>query len=296
MLSGGSVDFSIDSLVAFDAVVRNGSFSAAARELNKAQSGVSYAVGRLEEELGLELFDRSGHRARITDAGRTVLAEARNVLSAVQSVRAVSQQLREGWEPKLEIVIDGALPMAPIMGALKILADEQIPTTIRVKVEFLGGVTYRFDTDRADMMLVKNYSPRPELSSRPLPVVTSVLVASADHDLAKSPSVSLDDLQRFVELSVHDTSDQGDFVDETMFGGDRVYYLSDFNTKLQALQTGLGFGWLPTNLAEPELEKGTLVEIAYEPSRYSFVPLLVYRTHQPLGKAAQRFIEILDAM
>ena len=69
-----------ESLEAFVQAVSLGSFSAAARKLGKSQSTVSEAIARLEIDLGLELFDRSGRQPQLTEAGRTLLGRVEEVL------------------------------------------------------------------------------------------------------------------------------------------------------------------------------------------------------------------------
>ena len=68
------------------AVVEEGSFSGAARRLNRAQSAVTYAVQRLEEELGAALFDRASYRASLTEAGRSLLPRARLIAEEMRPV------------------------------------------------------------------------------------------------------------------------------------------------------------------------------------------------------------------
>lgn len=284
----------LDHFRTFEAVVRTGSFSAAAKELHKAQSAVSYGVQQLESRLGIDLFDRSGHRAELTDAGRAILDEGKKLLEAANRIEQLARRLGEGFEPRLKIVVDGILPQEPIMRALKAISDEGNPTQIQLKVEFLGGVQYRFERDDADIMIVKDYDNRSSYFSMALPEIESVLVASTEHPLADGSSVTLAELQNHVELSVHDSSDAPAEDDPTMFGGSRVFYLSDFDAKLSALRQGLGFGWMPTYLVDQPLDAGELVEIDFDGgSRYSFVPRLVYRTTRTPGRTAQRFVELL---
>lgn len=284
----------LDYIRTFDAVVRSGSFSAAARELHKAQSAVSYAVGQLEAQLGVQLFDRSGHRATLTDAGRALVVEGRKLLEAAERVEALARRIGEGFEPMLQIVIDGIVPQEPIMRALKQLADERNPTQIGVKVEFLGGVQYRFERDDADIMIVKNFEGGPSYAVTPLPEIESVLVCAAEHPLAQMRAVELSTLVEHVELSVHDSSDATAAPDPTAFGGSRIFYLSDFLAKRQALRMGLGFGWMPTYLVDGELAAGGLVEVDFAGgSRYSFVPRLVLRATRAPGRTAQRFVELV---
>lgn len=282
----------LESLKVLDTVVREGGFAKAAERLHKAQSAVSYHVRKLEQSLGLELLTRDGYRAKLTPAGEAVLSEGRRLLVQASQVEALAREFAQGWEPKLTVIIDGILDLEPILAALKKLADGHIPTRIQVKVEYLYGVQYRFDKENADIMLVKDYQPQANLQAVELPEVECVLVASAQHPLTLLPSVTLNDLQQEIELSVQDSSERGD--DRHMFGGERVFFLAGFNTKKQALLMGLGFGWMPRYLIESELASGALKEVAYVGgARYRFMPALVHRRDQPLGRAGQELSRLL---
>jgi len=282
----------LDALRALEAVVKEGGFAKAALALNKAQSAVSYQVRKLEQSLGVALLDRRAYRATLTPAGETILAEGQRILTRTRHLEDLAHQFASGWEPRLALVIDGILPLEPIMTALKRIADDQVPTRIQVKVEFLRGVQYRFDKEEADLMLVKDYLPSPSLCAKALPEVECVLCAAPSHPLTKG-KVQLTDLQRHVELSVQDSSDHGD--DRHMFGGERVFYLSGFVLKKQALRMGLGFGWMPLYLIERELASKKLVELKYTGgSRYRFTPHLVTRRDRPLGRTGQLLADHLS--
>jgi DNA-binding transcriptional LysR family regulator len=290
---GFDMRFSLDAIEALDAIERHKSFAAAAKELHKAQSAVSYAIKQLEDALGVPLFDRSGHRALLTDAGRAVLDEGRLLLARARRIEAIGSRLNEAWEARLEVVIDGILPMDPILRALRRLADEGIPTHIQIRVEFLGGVQDRFERG-ADMMLVKDYVRDKNLIEHALAEVEVLLVAARGHALAALDPVTLDDLQRHVELTVHDSSESKRLVETNLFGGPRVFYLSDFNTKKQAVVEGLGFGWMPRYLIEDELQSGRIVEVAYDGGhRYSIAPVLVHPRDRPLGRAGTQLLSML---
>ncbi len=286
---------SLDAVEALEAIQETGSFAGAARRLHKVQSAVSYGIRQLEEALGVELFDRSGHRAQLTDAGRVVLEEGRQLLARARRLEALGAHFQAGWEPRLEVVVDGILPMEPILRAFHQLADEGVPTRLQVKVEFLGGVQDRFEKDRADLMLVKDFTPGPSLTAHPLPEVEAVLVASASHPLVQEEGpVTLEALQRHVELTVHDSSESLRATRTHRFGGDRVFFLSDFLTKRAAVRMGLGFGWMPLYLVQEGLATGELREVRYQSgSRFRFAPSLVHPADRPLGRAGQRLFALL---
>ncbi|GIU35910.1 LysR family transcriptional regulator [Shewanella hafniensis] len=284
----------IDAFNVLQVLVEEGSFAKAAERLHKAQSAVSYQVKKLEEHLGVQLFSREQYRAELTQEGRVILAEGQRLLQHLANIEHLASRFSEGWEPKLELVIDGALPMEPIMTALKRMAEHQIPTKIQLNMEFLGGVQHRFERDNADLMLVKDYRTGPYYYPQPLPAITSVLVASASHPLSFIREISLSELQQHVELTIEDSSPNKSYRDEMQFGGDKVFYLSGFIMKKNALLKGLGFGWLPDFLVQEELVKGELVEIDFVGgSRYTFIPQLVSTLERPLGRAGQLFTELI---
>ncbi len=283
----------LDALEALDAVVSTGSLARAAEALSKAQSAVSYQLKGLEAQLGVPLVDRSGYRIRLTPAGAAVLAEGRSLLAHAQRLEGLARQFAQGWEARLAVVIDGILPLEKTLGALKVLADEGVPTRVRLAVEFLGGVQQRFDADEADLMLVKDFEPRAGLYVEALPEVECVLCVAPAHPLARERKPRLAHLQRHVELTVQDSSGHGK---DQQFGGERVFNLSDFAAKKQSLLMGLGFGWMPLYLVDRELADGTLCELAYVGgSRYRFTPWLVSRENQPPGLALQRLMTLLRA-
>jgi DNA-binding transcriptional LysR family regulator len=284
----------LDAIQALDALVRHGGFARAATALHRVQSAVSYQIQKLETQLGVDLLDRSGYRVRLTPAGVALLTEGRRLLGQADRLAFVARQFAAGWEPRLTIILDGILPLRSTLRALKILAVENVPTRIQVKVEFLRGVQYRYEKDNADLMVVKDYTSRPNLEVRKLPDIECILCVSRDHALATRKNLSLEELHEHVELSVQDSSDRGN--DQHMFGGDRIFFLSGFIAKKEALRMGLGFGWMPRYLVDRELRSGVLRELSYAGgSRYSFTPLLVHRSDAPLGRTGRRLADLLSA-
>ncbi len=87
----------------FTAVADEGGFGRAAERLHIVQSAVSQQISRLERELGVELFDRSARRVKVTPAGERLLLEARAVLDAADRTRRVAATLAAGEEGVLRL-------------------------------------------------------------------------------------------------------------------------------------------------------------------------------------------------
>lgn len=291
------IHFTLDQLRVLDAIERAGSFSGAAQALHRSTPAVSYAVKALEDLLEIVLFDRSGHRARLTPAGQQVLDEGRRVLDRALDLDRLAQQLREEWEPQLDVAVDGVLAMTPIMRAVRRLTEAGAPTRIRVRVEYLTGVHHCFFAEEADLMLALDVRESPELRLRPLPPVELLLLARADHPLHRlQRPVDRADLAEHVELVVADSGAGPDRSRRRLWlGSPHVFQVSDFHTKLQAVREGVGFGWIPTHLCEGLVDDGELLALPFpEGAQHVMVPRLVERAGRLRGRGAQLFLSALS--
>jgi DNA-binding transcriptional LysR family regulator len=284
----------LDQLLTLATIVEEGSFAAAARTLHRVPSAISYTVKTLEDSLGLPLFDRSGHRAELTPEGRRLAEESAAVLAASRRVERVAEQLRAGWETDLRVVVDGAYPLEPLLGALKALAARGLPTRVQVEVEYQGGVAARFERG-ADLMLVLELAADADLHAEPLPPLEMRVLAAPSHPLAGQPRVQRTALTRHTEVVVKDSSPEyADTPRAPWFGSSHVVHLSDFHAKRMALLSGVGYGWMPDHLAAADVDWGRLVELDLaEGARWTYRPHLAWRRDRPLGRAGHLFVEFL---
>jgi DNA-binding transcriptional LysR family regulator len=268
-------------------VLREGSFAGAARALHRVPSAVSYAVAGLEEALGVVLFDRAGHKVALTPAGQRVAGQAAALLDAARRLDALGRALGGGHEPGLQIVVDGALPIAPVLAAVGRFSALGLPTRVRVDVEFQDGVVERFLEDRADLVLALDLENAGAVRQEPLPPLEMVLVAAAGHPLLGRARADRADLQAFPELVVRGSSRAARARPlEPWYGGAHALYLPDFPAKAAALRQGLGFGWLPLPLAADDLAAGRLAPVpAADGGRWTYRPALAWRAAEPLGPA-----------
>ncbi|MCO4774239.1 MAG: LysR family transcriptional regulator [Deltaproteobacteria bacterium] len=292
------MNVTLDQLLAVDAIARTGSFAKAAAELHKVPSAISYLVRGLESGLGLELFDRSRRRAQLTPGGRRILESARGVLEQARSLEAVAAELRAGWEPELHVVMDGALPMEPMMRCLKRFADPDVPTLLRVDVEYQEGVVDRFEDSPADVALVLGFAGDGDddgYDCLPLPDLELLLVAAPQHALATRP-VTEETRAGHAELVVRDSSPRFAQRTKRSFMGSRnVVFLSDFHSKRLALLDAAGYGWIPRHFVAGDLRSGALQLLAAEPNRWTYHPQVVTREGQRLGRAGRLFLSSLGA-
>jgi DNA-binding transcriptional LysR family regulator len=289
------MNYSLDQLLALEAIDKYGSFSAAGYTLHRATSAISYNIKSLEEALDVKIFDRKGRRAVLTSAGELILAEARIVLKQARRFEEIARELHAGHEANILMIIDGALAMRPMMDAVKQFIMAQLPTRMKFSISYLSKVHERGIAENAEIMLTFDFQGHPNFSAHLLPPITSVLVAHVDHPLNQYDKVNRAMLSDYVELVVAgSTNDPLSSSHLLYFGNPHLFEVTDFTLKRQALISGVGYGWLPLHLAEADMDQQILAVIPFEEGAHRQLnPQLVYRTDPPLGPAGRHLKELL---
>jgi DNA-binding transcriptional LysR family regulator len=112
----------LDQLRTFVAVVERGSFTAAAKTLNLSQPAVTHQVHELERRFKVELVERLGKRAYLTQAGETLIAHARQLLDADERTQVDMRGFTDGWLGRVRIGTSMTVMMyllPPILRQLK---------------------------------------------------------------------------------------------------------------------------------------------------------------------------------
>ena len=288
---------SLDQLRAFISAVEAGSFTAAGRRLNRAQSAISDLVGRLESHIGVLLFDRSGRYPRLTGAGAVLLSDARAIISGVDLMRARAKGLAVGVEPELSVVVDVVFPLTVITQAARDFRVAFPHTPLRLYVEVLGSTYEALLDRRASLGVVGSLPTVPaSLTSERLRGVPFVMVASPEHGLAAySGIIPRRDLGAHTQLVLTDRSSLSD--------GKQFYVLSpatwrlaDLSAKRAFLLGGLGWGGMPRHAVEEDIANGALVVLDIEdlPPEGLVLPMSVaYPTAAPPGPAGRWLIDHL---
>ncbi len=115
---------SLEEMLAFVSVVDSGSISAAAAQLEQTASGVSRALGRLEEKLAVTLLRRTTRRLELTEEGEQFLAQARRILASVEE--AEEQMALRRQAPAGRLRVNTASPfmlhvIVPLIGDFRAL-------------------------------------------------------------------------------------------------------------------------------------------------------------------------------
>jgi DNA-binding transcriptional LysR family regulator len=283
----------LDQLRTFIAAVDEGSFSAAGRKLRRAQSVVSQTLANLEAQLGVKLFDRTARYPQLTDAGRSLLLDARSVADTIDGFKARARAMREGLEPELSVAMDVMYPMDSLTSAAAQSKKDYPHTPLRLYVEALGGVM-KLVLDRICTIGVIGTLPivTDELQVEPVRELDLVTVVSPSHPLAiRRGLISEAAIKEHVQLVLSDRTALSQGRD---FGvlSPLTWRLADLGAKHAFLKAGLGWGHMPLHMVKADLDCGDLVKIRAEglPGDALMAMKVVYRKDAPPGPAARAFI------
>ena len=290
---------SLDQLRTFIAAVDEGSFSAAARRLNRVQSAVSGWVSSLEDQIGVVLFDRSGRYPKLTPEGVLLLADARNIVSGVDTMKARARLMSAGLEAELSVVVDVFFPTALVSAAAKAFVSRFPLTPLRLFVEGLGAGYQPVLDGRCSLGILAPLAVEfPSLSSESIGQVPLVTVAAPDHPLAsfkrRIPKAAL---AKHVQLVLTDRSELSAGRD---FGvkSASTWRLADLSTKHAFLRDGVGWGNMPMHMVQSDLASGALVSLDVEdmlPAGFSLAMAAFHRALDPPGPAARWLVDDLKA-
>ncbi|MDM4610099.1 LysR family transcriptional regulator [Klebsiella oxytoca] len=131
---------SVQALNVIVTIARCGSFSAAAEELHKVPTALSYTVHKLEDELGAKLFERQGKQLILTEAGRYFLKKGQLILSELGELQHTTRRIASGAETSLSLTLNNIISLQPLYALLK-QSEQHFPQTeIQLSIDVHDGV------------------------------------------------------------------------------------------------------------------------------------------------------------
>lgn len=259
---------SFEQLRTLLAVADEGSFTAAARRLGHVQAAVSQSMQRLEGQLGLRLFDRSGRVPRLTARGEAVVGAARKVHAELAQLESFVAELAKGKEPELSIVVDSMFPPEALVAFTRELAESHPTVFLTLHTETLSGASALVREKRASLGIAGSDGDMSDLSFRHVVDVRMVPVVAPSHPLAELTGRGVIDdaeLARHVQIVLGErgatpVAQAGREMAQAVLSP-RTWRVVDLITKHQLLLGGVGWGHEPAHLVRDDLRAGRLVEL-----------------------------------
>lgn len=283
-----------EQVLVFHKIIQSGSFKSAAAELHKTQPAISLAMKKLEEEMEVELFDRSGYRPELTAYGKAFYERSLKVLHGMGELEALAQSFRKQEEPELFISVDGISPLPRLLHLLKNFGDRFPNTKLSLGFDILSEAERRILNREAHIGVTHFLTDRNSLEIVPITTVKMIPVMS--RELFKEKKIKgQSDLMDIDQIVVGDKNGPKG----TSFGlldQGKKWRISDNNFKRDIIFAGLGWGHLAEHAIERELQEKKLIVLDFEDihPRELDINLIRHKRHQS-GVVAQSLWEELIA-
>ncbi|ASG64898.1 LysR family transcriptional regulator [Idiomarina piscisalsi] len=272
----------------FKAVADHGGFMQAAQQVHKSQSSIHHAVNKMEEQLGVNLFEVDGRKTVLTQAGKLLLRRINYLLSEAERFENVAQNLKEGVESTLNIAVDEAFPKEVLYEALEKVSEEFPLVHIEVIETILTGADELLRKGLATVSL-SPFMLDNELSEA-LSDVTFIAVCGKGHALALKASVTLEDLKNSRQIVLRDSGIEKSS-DIGWLGSEQRWTVSHLTTSVELIRKNLGFAWLPESAVKAHIDDGSLVTLNLERGTTRTMPIyLNFEDADSVGPVARSFI------
>lgn len=277
----------------FHAIIDHGGYAQAATYLHRSQSAVSYAMSRLQEQLGIPLLKIEGRKALLTEQGQILLQRSRRLVSEAGEIESFARHLSQGREAEIKFVVDAAFPNDLLMSALSTFAKQSQGTRVQLREVILSGASDALLSGEAELVIGAEI-PSGMLAD-PLIEVELIAVAHPEHPLHQlNHKLTSPDLAQHMHVVIRD-SGQNEKMDVGWLSSQDRWTVSSIDSALSAIVSGLGYGWIPNNRLVEALGDNQLKPLKLEQgSTYKAHLFMSYGHPENVGPATRELAEIIQ--
>ncbi len=286
-------------LKTFCDIVDLGSFSRAAKANGVSQSNASQIVHHLEENLGVQLIDRSKRPFLVTPEGKRFHEGARVIVQRYDDLEREVRSLHEATAARLTVASIYSVGLAHMSGLLRQFLAAHPRADVRFEYLHPHRVYEVVDQGQADLGLVSYPEESASMATIPWRSEPLVLVCYPQHPLAKRRSVGLSLLRNEPFVAFQEGLKIREEIDAALAANKvlvRVALAFDnIETIKRAIEISSGVSLLPEPTVAREISAGTLVQIPIEDINLVRPLGIIYRRDRKLSETARQFIELLQS-
>lgn len=294
-----NMNFDLADLRAFVAVAELSSFRAAAESIHLSQPALSRRIDKLEQALGVRLFERTTRSVNLTAVGRDFSHKARSVLDDLENSLLSMQAVAAS---QLGEVVIACVPSAVYYFLPKVLRDfhEQHPR-IRVRIvdDSANGVLESVARGEADFGINFIGTQEPEIEFNVILKEPFVVACHRQHPIAKQQQVTWRELTKYDFMTVDKSSGNRLLVDLALANSDVrpswCFEAKHVSTLLGLVEAGLGIAVVP-RLSMPQGEHPTLAQVQLVEPTLERNMGLILRQGRRLTPAARKLYDMIDTM
>jgi DNA-binding transcriptional LysR family regulator len=286
------METTLDAWEILHTVVQLGGFAPAAEKLNRSQSTISYAIARLQEKLGAKLFEIKGRRAHLTELGRVLLADAEPHLAGFQQLEQRACSLASGGASEVRLSVDSIYPNPRLFTVLAEFSRRFPYVQPKLRQGTFLSADSEFSVHNAQLCITGLISR--EFFVKPVLGIRLVAVARRDHPLhTERRKLLRSDLLRHMLVTIEGAA-SSTAKHQPRIPAQRILPVSSIEGAIDAVLSGLCFGWLPMHRIESQMKSGELIPLPIPAGREREVRLnLVCRDLDSSSREVNALAELL---
>lgn len=251
-----------DQIRAFIGVADFGSITSAAKATGLKRSTLSASISALEDELNVQLFQRSGNQVALTPIANAILLDCRRLQHNAELITQRCAQHMQGTETELRVARDDALPEAFWREAMNQLKAEFPLTAVSVYLLPPQELPLFVSRQSVDLAFGLHYpSVAYEMTDTMAPIQMH-LVAAPSHPLSSMSNIEESDLASYTQVTLTHLAD-GKVITDALYSTNYLG-LTLFEVIRDAVKSGSGWALLPEPLILNELQSGELKQLRYK--------------------------------
>jgi DNA-binding transcriptional LysR family regulator len=285
------MDVTLDQWKALISVVDSGGYEKAAEALKKSQSSVTYAVQKLQSQLGVKAFEVKGRKAVLTPTGAFLYRRARALIDEAEATERAAKKLSAGWEAEIGLAMDVAFPVWLLLECLQRFGAESPHTRIEVIESVLGGTSEALLKGQVQLAVAGTMPPG-FLGEKLMPV-RFIAVAHPRHPLHQlGRPLTMQDLRAHRHLVVRESDARR--ATRPRLEATQRWTLTHMTSSIGAASRGYGYGWYPEYRIRDEIAAGTLKQLPLRDGGEAVAQMyLIFADRDAAGPGTLRLAKIL---
>ncbi|MYN11815.1 LysR family transcriptional regulator [Pusillimonas sp. TS35] len=287
-------------LQCFIAVFEKGSVSAAAEALHMTQPPLSVLIRKLEQELGVTLFDREANRLVPTQTGELFYLRAKELLTTMSAIQRELGEVHAGARGTVRVGCSTAASLFLIPDVMTQLARDALDINVRVQEGETATLMQRLRDGALDFAICRSFYAASDLDTRILTDEPLCVALPHGHPLAGCSGIRIGDL-REEKFLMHTTPPGRGIADSLIaacqvagYTPDVIYWGVETLPMLLMVQRGMGVAFAPASFRQLGLAGMPILVPLVDPGINTQLTLITLKNNR-LPISAQRFISLLGA-
>lgn len=254
-----------DVLKLIHTIAETGNFSIAAEKLYKVPSAISYTIKKVEDELGVTLFDRSGRQVKLTEAGKYFVHHSQWFLHSYEHLITQTKTIENGVERTFTIVVNNIINYAALAKLTEKITALFPATELSIHTEVYNGCWEALYKKKANLIIGAPHTA-PHIDNivyHPIGKIEWDFVVAPHHPLAHLTTVlTSEQLRLYPAIVVKDTAFNMNKQVSWALEGQKVIYVSELSTAINFIIAGVGIGYIPHHRIKTLLDQGKVLKKA----------------------------------